>query len=299
MALIEKIHALNRKISGRHYYPLRINQQVLGFIDSQLLDTLSTCPLFMIQKPWVDLTVPSDIAEKTVFEETLTAFFKDYFAAQHIKKWRNERYAICEQFGQTPYFLLERSILSYLGLTGYGVHINGYVKKADGLYLWVAKRSQHKPTSPGKLDQIAAGGQPYDMTVFENMLKECQEEASIPESLAKTARPVSAISYCYDLKTMGMRPDIIFNYDLALPADFVPQVNDHEVESFNLLPIEQVLEIIDKTDDFKFNSAAVVIDFAIRHGVIDASYPDYVLLQAGMHQREQYLQSLIQQAIAN
>ena len=41
----------------------------------------------------------------------------------------------------------------------YGVHINGYVETPDGLELWVARRSKDKPTWPGKLDHIVAGGQ--------------------------------------------------------------------------------------------------------------------------------------------
>jgi hypothetical protein len=41
----------------------------------------------------------------------------------------------------------------------YGVHVNGYVETPRGLELWVARRSKDKPTWPGKLDHIVAGGQ--------------------------------------------------------------------------------------------------------------------------------------------
>jgi hypothetical protein len=41
-----------------------------------------------------------------------------------------------------------------------GVHMNGYVTLPDGgKELWVARRSRAKPTWPGKLDHIVAGGQ--------------------------------------------------------------------------------------------------------------------------------------------
>lgn len=47
---------------------------------------------------------------------------------------------------------------------GSGVHINGYITLPDGSKeLWVAKRSSNKPTWPGKLDHIAAGGQPHGL----------------------------------------------------------------------------------------------------------------------------------------
>ena len=34
----------------------------------------------------------------------------------------------------------------------------------------------NKPNWPGKLDHIVAGGQPYGISVMENVIKECEEE---------------------------------------------------------------------------------------------------------------------------
>ena len=47
----------------------------------------------------------------------------------------------------------------------YGVHINGYVETDAGLELWVARRSKNKPTWPGKLDHIVAGGQVWTAAI--------------------------------------------------------------------------------------------------------------------------------------
>ena len=45
-----------------------------------------------------------------------------------------------------------------------GVHINGYVTLPDGSReMWVARRSRSKPTWPGRLDHVAAGGQPHGL----------------------------------------------------------------------------------------------------------------------------------------
>lgn len=44
-------------------------------------------------------------------------------------------------------------------MQAYGVHVNGYVKKEGQLSMWVARRSKDKPTWPGLLDHVAAGGQ--------------------------------------------------------------------------------------------------------------------------------------------
>lgn len=43
-------------------------------------------------------------------------------------------------------------------MQAYGVHMNGYIEKDDQKYLWIGKRSEVKPTYPGMLDHLVAGG---------------------------------------------------------------------------------------------------------------------------------------------
>lgn len=280
MALIDRLHDVNRRLPKRIYYRLYVNEFALGFVDSQLLDELDH-RLFTLSSAnrRIDLSFAAD--ERQVFEQQLEAFFKSYFKRHHLDGWRNEYYAIADHYGGETFFLLERAALSYLGLTGHGVHINGYVNTPNGIDMWIAKRADNKPTAAGKLDQIAAGGQPYHLSLYDNVIKECDEEASIPSALAQTAVRASTISYYYDLP-IGLRPDVIFNYDLCLPTTFVPQVNDGEVESFTRYPLDEILTMIAQTQQFKFNSAVVIIDFAMRHGVITPSHPEYLALQRGL-----------------
>ena len=73
--------------------------------------------------------------------------------------WRSESYPVLTAFDSEPLALVERAAAVHLGIKAYGVHINGYVRRASGIELWVARRSRSKPTWPGKLDHIVAGGQ--------------------------------------------------------------------------------------------------------------------------------------------
>ncbi len=57
---------------------------------------------------------------------------------------------------------------------------------------------------------------------MENVVKECEEEASIPPELAARAKPVGAVSYT-SLQPAGLKRDVLFCFDLELPVDFVPQ----------------------------------------------------------------------------
>ncbi|PIE42091.1 MAG: DUF4743 domain-containing protein [Gammaproteobacteria bacterium] len=283
MSLIDRITDVNRRIVGRQYYRLRVNGRAVGFIDAQFLPELDK-RLFVVDDTTRCVSVRFN--NRSTFEKQIAAFFRSYFDKHQLDGWRDEYYTVADKYNDEPLFLLERSALPFLGVIGYGVHVNGYVEQADGLFMWVAKRSSTKPTAPGKLDQIAAGGQPYAISTTENVIKECEEEASIPESLARKAVPVSTISYWYD-RSIGMRQDVIFNYDLRLPLDFKPQVNDDEVDCFKLYSMPEVLDIIANTRQFKLNSAVVIIDFAIRHGVITPQDPDYLALSESMNLRRQ------------
>lgn len=114
-------------------------------------------------KPGADGTIlcldpdPGSMAERTAAVAVTLGALRDQ---GHITGWRDELYPVVgARFSDAPALLVERAAAPMLGVKAYGVHMNGFVRKADGMYLWVATRSDLKPTWPGKLDHIAAGGQ--------------------------------------------------------------------------------------------------------------------------------------------
>lgn len=44
------------------------------------------------------------------------------------------------------------------------------------------------------LDHIVAGGLPHGITPMDNVIKECEEEASIPEDLARLSKATGRLS---------------------------------------------------------------------------------------------------------
>jgi hypothetical protein len=199
-----------------------------------------------------------------------------------VNKKRNELYPVAPRFTDAPLAQLDRGAVGLFGVRSYGVHLNGYVETADGLALWIGTRARDKLVAPGKLDNLVAGGQPIGLTLAQNLIKECAEEADIPEALTARARAVTAISYAMAVPE-GLRPDTLFVYDLALPPDFVPRNTDGELEGFTLMPIAEIAERVRATDDVKFNVNLVIIDFMIRHGVLGPEHPEYLELVAGLH----------------
>jgi len=263
------------------YRPLIIGDHIVGAVTNDIAARLkSHADVFAVRDHEIlmqpGLQTPESRSQ--VMAKMLAAWRKDGL----IPGWRDELYPVTNHFTAPPLLAMERAAVPFFGFCGFGVHINGFVVRPDGIHMWVGKRSINKPTGPGKLDQMVAGGQPLGMTLWDNMIKECGEEASIPEPIARQAKPVGAISYS-GTRPEGLRNDVLYIYDLMLADDFTPVNGDGEVETFYLWPIKKVLDIVLNTDHFKFNTALVVIDFCIRHGIINADLPDYSSIIQGLH----------------
>lgn len=198
-----------------------------------------------------------------------------------IPGWRNELYAVATDLHAQSLFHMERAATVLFGVRTYAICLNGYVRRDDGLHLWIARRAMTKETYPGELDLMVGGGHPAGLTLRKNLIKECQEEAGVDSAMAETAVPVSGISFCFE-QSGDVINQFQFIYDLEVPADFTPRNTDGEVAAFYLWPVEKIMAMVRDTDEFMFDSALVIIDFLIRHGVIDSDHPDYSALVIGL-----------------
>ncbi len=196
-------------------------------------------------------------------------------------RWRGEMFDVRATPDGPVLAELDRGALPVFGMLAQGVHLNGLVRRADGLHVWIARRAADKKLDPGKLDNLVAGGMPAGLGPEETLLKEAGEEASIPPELIAQARKTGEISYAM-AREEGLRRDHLHCYDLFLPEDFTPEPADGEVEAFELWPVRRVFEAVRDTEDFKFNVNLVLIDLLLRHGEIDPASPDGAWLQRGL-----------------
>lgn len=194
---------------------------------------------------------------------------------------RREDFRVGTAFMAEPLLRLDRAWVPAFGVTAYGVHLNCYVETPSGPDLWLGVRSLSSLVDPGKLDNMVAGGLPAGISLMDNVVKESQEEASVPESLARQARPAGVLTYSMEV-ALGLRNDMLFVYDLVLPEDFQPVSQDGEQTGFEKVPAAEALRRVDETDGFKFNVNLVIIDFAIRHGILAPEHPDYLKLANGL-----------------
>jgi len=263
------------------FRPFRVEGTDLGLVRDDFAQVLGEFPdVFQVSKGSVDLE--PRLASPNDRTEAVGAALRILAGRGMISAWRDEPYAVGTSFGAPAHFTMERAAIPLFGVRAYGVHLNGYVRSAAGIEMWIGRRALDKPSAPGKLDQMVAGGQPAGTTLRENLIKESAEEASLPAAMAEQAVPVGAVTYCVERKE-GLRRDLLFTYDLELPPDFRPVNTDGETSEFYLWPIERVIQTVRESDAFKFNCALVVIDFLVRHGLISADHPDYEEILRGLH----------------
>jgi hypothetical protein len=280
MSFLDHIRACNRHDPGR-YRPFLCGAIPVGRIRHDVADWLAGFPdVFVIETGAVHLHPGLDSGPaRSAAIDAVALELRHRYGTPAL---RGERYRVGAGWGRTELFTVDRGVVSVFGVQAYGIHVNGFVRAADGLRLWVARRALGRPVAPGKLDNLIAGGQPAHLSLMDNLVKEAAEEADVPEALARTAIPVGAISYCLD-DEWGAKPDTMFCYDLELPPGFVPVNTDGEVESFALMSLDQAAARIRTSDDFKFNVNLVITDFLIRHGALcPDSEPDYVAIVAGL-----------------
>ena len=165
-----------------------------------------------------------------------------------VTGWRDENYPVRNGFYEDTVFGIERSAAPLIGCMEYGVHINGIVQGENGApKMWIARRAKDKSKYPGMLDHIVAGGQPVGLSLLENVIKECKEEAGVPEDLTRAGiRDAGGISYyTYSERNDCVTRCVLFCYDLHLPSDFVPKPVDGEVEEFFLWDMDQIKQSFD------------------------------------------------------
>lgn len=279
MSFLDRIAECNRHEPER-YVPFFIATDQVGAVRRDRLSVLGSFPELAIE-PGKRVALSEFLAESELRTAALNKIIRVMCSRGVCDPWRGEPYPVGTRFGEVM-CEIERAGAEFFGLTAYGVHLTGFVRDEDGLKIWVPRRTMDRPTYPGELDNTVAGGQPAELSVIENLIKECDEEAGMPRSLVEQAIPVGTVSYTVDGR-VGRKHEVIFNYDLEMNPDFVPENRDGEVENFELWPVERVMQVVTDTQDFKFNCALVLIDFFVRHGLIAPDHPDYVSICRGVN----------------
>ena len=186
-----------------------------------------------------------------------------------ISRVTGENFPCVSTLGQKELFVIERALVEYLGIKGFGVHLIAYVKTGKNkIKVWVPLRAANKKVEPNKLDNTVAGGIKAGENIYHALKREANEEAGISSVALKDAKLVGTLNYNWKKSKYSVRRDTLFLFELEVDESFYPICKDGEVENFVLMDWKKVLKLIQETDKFKINCALVTAKFFIRHGLL-------------------------------
>lgn len=246
--------------------PWHVGGLAVGSVARAHLDALRQWPQWLaVEEQHVTLLATPDARDTA-----LALINRRLHAMGLIVAWRDETYAVVAAPGAAPLALIERAASRFWGTLTFGAHCNGYVADATDrpAQLWIARRAAHKPTDPGKLDNLVGGGVPHGQTPFEALLREGHEEAGLPEAIMRRAQAASVIGLRCDIAEGFMREDL-HTFDLALAPDLEPQNQDGEVQALYRMPVAEAIECA-AAGEMTVDAALVTLDFALRWRLLPA-----------------------------
>ncbi|ORC47646.1 DUF4743 domain-containing protein [Burkholderia sp. A27] len=257
-----------RRFDVHAHLPFWIDAEQVGWIRSTDVPLLARWPdVFDIDSARVTLAPAFNTID--LRSAALGSVIGALAAEGRIPGWRNETYAIRNGFDAKPLAYIERAASRFFGTMTYAVHLNGVVEYADGApQLWIARRSDTKATDPGMLDNVVAGGIGWGFGIEATIVKECWEEAGIPEEIAVRA-VAGRTAHVLQSLPEGTQAEQIFIYDLALPADFAPRNLDGEVGEHRLARIDEVARWIEE-GAMTVDASLATLDCLLRRSWIDA-----------------------------
>jgi 8-oxo-dGTP pyrophosphatase MutT (NUDIX family) len=240
---------------------LFIDEHPAGSVAVEHVDALSAWPR------WLRLQADRVTLSATDRDAALAEINAALRVQGLVKAWRDEFYAITDLATGARLARTERAASRFWGTLTLGAHANGFVADAAGrpTHLWIARRSPHKPTDPGLLDNLIGGGVADGQTPLEALVREGFEEAGLSPALMAAARHTGVIRLDRPIPE-GHQLEDLHCFDLPLPAGLVPRNQDGEVAGFECLPVAQALQVA-ASDEMTVDAARVTFHFAARHGL--------------------------------
>lgn len=265
MSLLNKFKKLNNFLVNSDYYRLICCNNKVGYVHKEIA-----------KKILIDLEGINLINNSLFFKDTRKVNLNKKASEiaellckkKHILKLTGENFSCRKTVDSKEYFNLDRALVDFLGIRGYGVHLIAYIRENNSYKLWVPKRNKNKLIEPSVFDNTVAGGIKAGENIYNALKREAYEEAGLKINSFNNIKLVGTINYNWKNRIYSIRRDTLFLFDLEVDKTFRPICSDGEVEEFKLMDWKKVLQLIQETDLVKNNCNLVFSNFLIRHGLM-------------------------------
>ena len=265
MSLLSKFQDLNNFIYDKNYYELICAGYSIGYVHREIAKNfiVNIEGLFLS-----DQKIYFKYTDKTKLNRTVSKIAKALIKKKIAFKPTGEYFSCRKTVDGKEFFKLDRKLLEFLGIRGYGVHLIAYMKHNNSFKLWVPKRNKDKLVEPSKFDNTVAGGIKEGESIFSALEREAYEEAGLTRHDLKNVKLVGTINYKWKKTPYTLRRDTLYLFDLEVDKSFKPNCLDGEVQEFRLMDWKKVLHLMQNTNLVKNNCNLVFFNFMMRHGLI-------------------------------
>jgi len=266
LSLLRKFQDLNNFIYNENYYKLIFGKTQIGYVHRKIAKyiLLNVKGIYLLEQKIYFENISQTKLKKVILKitETLSEKKKLFIPADELFSCRNT-------IEGKELFKLDRKLVEFLGIRGYGVHLIIYIKRKNSYKLWVPKRNKKKLVSPSKFDNSVAGGVRAGEGIFEALEREAYEEAGLKKEQLNNVKLVGTLNYNWKNSLYTLRRDTLYLFDLEVDNNFKPYCLDGEVEKFELMDWKKVLKLMQNTNSIKNNCNVVFFNFMVRHGLIN------------------------------
>ena len=266
MSLLRKFQDLNNFIYNENYYKLIFGKTQIGYVHRKIAKyiLLNVKGIYLLEQKIYFENISQTKLKKVILKitETLSEKKKLFVPADELFSCRNT-------IEGKELFKLDRKLVEFLGIRGYGVHLIIYIKRKNSYKLWVPKRNKKKLVSPSKFDNSVAGGVRAGEGIFSALEREAYEEAGLKKEQLNNVKLVGTLNYNWKNSVYTLRRDTLYLFDLEVDEYFKPYCLDGEVEKFELMDWKKVLKLMQNTNSIKNNCNVVFFNFMVRHGLIN------------------------------
>jgi 8-oxo-dGTP pyrophosphatase MutT (NUDIX family) len=269
-------------LPAARYRPFVVGDVRLGSVDDERAARLARFGRQLFRVDAGAVVLSGGLSDDRSRSAALADVARTLRAEGALPAWRDELYAIAAAFGAPPLFHLERGAARYFGVRTWAAHVNGCVRSGGTTTMWFARRSAAKAVDPGLLDNLVGGGIAAGLSVEDTVVKEAWEEAGITEAVARTARAQGVVHLRRPLFD-GLQRETVFVHDLWLAADFVPANQDGEAVEHRLVDLADAARLLAQSggsDEVTVDASLVVLDFLIRHRVLETGDREFAALAA-------------------
>nr|XP_018266414.1 uncharacterized protein I303_00389 [Kwoniella dejecticola CBS 10117]OBR88572.1 hypothetical protein I303_00389 [Kwoniella dejecticola CBS 10117] len=188
---------------------------------------------------------------------------------------------------------IERSAAPIFGFTVPNVHLIAHQGEGGDVRIWVQKHVDIDKDGQSRekfnTSVTLSGAVPAGKTPFEAAVTAAHEDAGWTEDFTKAHMKNTGMVSLFQIAKWGGLVPGTYVYDLRLPSEDsigyqVPKSSD-ESTTFQSLSISEVFAALNK-NEFRPTSAAVMVDFLIRHGhITPENEPNYAKIIRRLHRR--------------